>query len=82
MVVQINTSPVPLVDVSHLIGVVMVITIVVITQMKRVVQCSNAQKLSSDAVMGSALVAAGDVTVMVTAKTPQMKMDAVSLNYV
>ena len=52
----------------------------VITQMKRVAQYSSARKMSSDAVMGSALVAAGDVTVTVIAKIPQMKMDAVSLN--
>ena len=65
---------------SHLIGVVMVTMTVVITQMKRVAQYSNARKMSSNAVMGSALVAAGDVTVTVIAKIPQMKMDAVSLN--
>jgi len=79
-VALINTSPAPLVAVSQLIGVAMATTTVVITQMKRVALCSSVQTPSSDAIMGSVFLAAGNVMGSVTVKMTQTRMDALPQN--
>lgn len=60
-VVLINTFPAPLGDVCQIIGTVMVMMIVVITQMNKVANSSSVQNVNSDVLMENVSQEAGVV---------------------